>query len=125
MNMNNSQECECGLTVPHHHPEPGNLRKLEIIDPCGCACHENKLGHPYGHTTVCCLKMNGYIENIDTIRAVEAERARMIEEVKGMKLAHVQADKETVKQVLAGFEICKEMVLYRLSNPKSQEHENL
>lgn len=34
----------------------------EYKKKCGCACHENKLGKPYEHDTLCCDAMNGLSE---------------------------------------------------------------
>ena len=31
--------------------------------PCHCVCHENKLKKEYEHSSQCCPKMNGHLED--------------------------------------------------------------
>ncbi len=46
----NNENCPC------HLPKEGERGTV-----CSCACHENKLGHPYEHDTKCCGRMNGFV----------------------------------------------------------------
>lgn len=35
----------------------------QAMQECKCACHENKLNTSYEHSSMCCSKMNGYVDN--------------------------------------------------------------